>query len=122
MQFPDERRRISRSLNRRLRTKDVVTYLTPTVILYSTNEKPSTALVLRPGDSIRLLGTSILPATGFGPEWVGNAMLQGHLCLASVSVRAAPAGGARKGTQMTNNALWCVNADQKYEVTLAPKQ
>jgi hypothetical protein len=108
------------SVNLQLTTKDVMTFVTPTLVLYSTAEKPSSALVLQPGDSLRLRGTTLLPATAFGAEWIGSVTLLGHFCVSTVSVSSGETGSHHKIGGTSEGNMWCVNADQKYEVTFAP--
>src|SRR5271167_799141 len=108
-----EQRYVNGSVILKLRTKEMETFIPSNLSLYSTDQKPSTTLVLAPGDSIRLLGTTVLPAWTFRPKGTGNPMLLGHFCVTAVSESVT---AARRGT--FENLLWCVNADQKYEVDL----
>jgi hypothetical protein len=117
-----DQRYVKGSVNLELRAKDATTFIPPTLILYSTDQKPSTALVLAPGDSIRLLGTTILPATAFSPKGGGTATLLGHFCVSAVSVSVTPTGSRPRGISTSESGMWCANADQKYEVTFAPEQ
>jgi hypothetical protein len=106
-----------------LRTDKGFTYITPTLNLYSTQEKPGTTLILRPGDSLRLLGTTILPVTAFSPQSAGRAKLIGHLCVRDVSKAFTPSPSGRTGNNnYRQQILWCANAEEKYEVNYEPQQ
>lgn len=110
---------VKASVTLELRSKGAFTYITPTLDLYSAPGKPDTLLVLHPGDSLRILGTSTLPMRS-GPEWAGPKTLIGHLCMRSVSetFRQTPVGRRSNGAR--HEIPWCANADEKYEVSDAP--
>jgi len=116
-----EQQYVKAGVSLELRTEKVVTYITPTLVLYSVPGKPETMLTLRPGDSLRILGTSVLP-TGLGPEWAGQKTLIGHLCLHSVSqtFRQTPIGRREGGSRQ--QMLWCANAVEQYQVNPAPER
>jgi hypothetical protein len=99
-----------------LGTKESFTNLTPTLNFYSVKEKPSTQLVLYPGDSIRILGTLSVQAREFSPKWTGKATLTAHLCVSSIHLTSVPGPGKRN--EIAKQMLWCVTADPKYEVSL----
>jgi len=111
------------SVTLELRTDKAFTYITPTLNLYSAQEKHGTTLILRPGDSLRLLGTTILPVTAFSPQSAGRAKLIGHLCVRDVSKTFTQ---SRSGHTVSNNyrqqILWCANADETYEVNYAAQE
>ncbi len=103
-----------------LRTEKALTYITPTMNLYSTAEKPETSLLLRPGDSLRLIGTAIIPLTAFSPP--ETASLTGHLCVHQVSKTFAQSSTGHKLSSNQQQMLWCVNADDRYEVHYAEQR
>jgi hypothetical protein len=102
-----------------LSTKDAFTPITPALNLYSVDGKPSSRLVLEPGDSVRILGTLRLPANGFSPKWRGTAALTAHFCISSVRISSGE--GSRHASQ-NKTMLWCVSADPTYEVHFDPGQ
>jgi hypothetical protein len=89
------------------------TYIAP-LALYSTAEKPGTALVLRPGDSLRLLGSAILPATAL--QGAGRANLLGHLCVSDMTKTFEQSRIGLRVRGDLGQMLWCANAAEKYEV------
>ena len=98
-----------------------VSFLPDTLDLYSTVAKPRTALVLRPGDSLRVLGASVLPNKAFSSQFGEGTTLLGHLCVSSVSLLLQPSvTGQREARNLHSQSLWCVNANEKYEVNYAP--
>jgi hypothetical protein len=111
------------SVTLELRTEKAFTYLTPTLNLFSTQEKPVTTLILRPGDSLRLLGTTTLPVIAFSPQTAGRANLIGHLCVRDVSKAFAQSGSDKTvNNNYRQQILWCANADEKYEVNYEPQR
>jgi len=118
----EDQRYIKASVTLELRTDKAFTYITPTLNLYSTQEKPGTTLILKPGDSLRLLGTTILPVTAFSPQLAGRAKLIGHLCVRDVSKAFTESRPGRRVSSNRQQILWCANADEKYGVNYEPQQ
>ena len=108
---------VKASVTLELRNQNAHTYITPTVNLYATAEKTDTLLILRPGDSLRILGRSVLLAAPVGSPSTGPTMLLGHLCVTAVPTKS-PTG--REVNYTWGQASWCTNADEKYEVNYPP--
>lgn len=79
-------------------------------------------LTVSPGDSLRLLGTTILPVTAFSPELAGPGNLVGHLCVREVSRTFIESRSGRRVYSNRQQILWCANAAEKYEVNYEPKK
>lgn len=114
-----EQQYVKASVTLELRSQSAVTYITPTLDLYSTADNVDTMLIFRPGDSLRILGTSVLPAKPFGSEWAGRATLLGHLCVSTVSRTLKQSPSGRRVTHERQRMLWCTNADDRHEVNYA---
>jgi hypothetical protein len=105
------RRYVRGTVEFQLSAENMTTIIPILLNVYSVDEKPATALVLRPGDTIRFLGNIVLPKMAFGPKWRGDAMLVAHFCESSVSM-----------TRFAEESLWCVSSGEKFEVNYAPEQ
>ena len=97
------------------------------VTLYSSDDRPSSQLVLGPGDSIRILGSTVLADPKMVGLKLGKATLSAQFCLTSVVwLRPDPAkdapkkNGAEPGWQ--GRSLRCASVEQKYEVSLGREQ
>lgn len=110
------------SVTLELSTDKAITFITPTMNLYLVAGKPDTSLTLRPGDSVRLLGTATMPLTAFGPNLEGPAEFTGHLCVHQVSKSFTHSSSGHKFSSSRQQMLWCVNADEKYEVNYGSQQ
>jgi|HubBroStandDraft_2_1064218.scaffolds.fasta_scaffold22288_2 hypothetical protein len=117
-----EQRYVMASVTLELRTQNAQTYITPTLNLYATADKTDTLLSFHPGDSLRILGTSVLPATPFGSQSGGRTTLLGHLCVSAISRNFTQSPTGRKANGGRQQMLWCTNADEKYEVNYAPER
>ena len=105
-----------------LSTGETSTFITPTMTLYLVAGKPDTSLTLRPGDSLRLLGTATMPLTAFSPNLEGPADLTGHLCVHQVSKSFTQSSTGHKISNSRQQMLWCVNAGEKYQVNYRPQR
>jgi hypothetical protein len=93
------------------------------VTLYSSDDRPSTRLVLGPGDSVRILGSTTLAGTTVAGSKSGKAMLSAQFCVGSVVwTRPTPTKDASKesGTLpgWKGQSLGCASVESNYEVNL----
>jgi hypothetical protein len=80
------------------------------VYLYSSDDRPSTQLVLDPGHAMRILGSTVLPDPRRAGPKVGKIMVTAQFCLYSLVWSRGPEPGS------SGRASRCASIDQKYEL------
>jgi hypothetical protein len=93
--------------------------LTDLVVLYRSDERPSTELVLMPGDSLQILGSAMLPISmSINDHRIGKAVLRGRFALSSEAYRRTPMPQRLDGYTLEDHRLVLATASEEYPIDL----
>ncbi len=91
--------------------------------LYGSREKPSTELALKPGDSVRILGSSRLPLNmNINGNPIGKGKIAVSFSVNSVWLRPAPTTNAPDGYRAESRTVFIAESETRYPVNFRSKQ
>jgi len=91
--------------------------------LYGTEERPSSELVLKSGESVRILGSEILPISmSINGKIIGEAKLAGVFYVGSGWLHRTPTPTIPDGYRDETRLLLSAVAEEQYLVSLGPEQ
>lgn len=89
--------------------------------LYSSDDRPSTELVLKPGDAIRILGSARLPvAMSINGKPILQGKLAGSFTVTSNWLHPAPTPAVPEGYSSEDRTIFSAESVPTYPVTLLP--
>ena len=97
--------------------------LTDNIQLYGSDERPSTELTLMPGDSVRILGSAVLPLRyTINDHPIFKGTLKGHVSLTEAFFHRTPTPQHPDAYRTEGRTLMSVTATEEYPIDLTPQR